>query len=159
MKPLRLALAIVALLQLSVDCRANPQLVFSDLDRQGMATSFADLRGRPTAIVVWKASCGPCLDELSHLRDIASRAPHWRFVVLALDDADTAVRSLPRGAHGIGSAWIARDPPARVLATLNPTQPALPLTLAVDDHGNICARRVGLLGSDVLQVWSAQCSK
>jgi hypothetical protein len=63
MRPLPLALAIVAFLQSSVDCRANPQLVFSDLDRQATAISLADLRGQPTAIIVWKASCGPCLDE------------------------------------------------------------------------------------------------
>jgi len=69
MNRLRLALAIATLLQLSVDCRANPQLVFSDLDRQGKAISLADLRGRPTAIVVWKASCGPCLDEQVSGRD------------------------------------------------------------------------------------------
>ena len=154
-----LAMAVVALCMSATIANAGQQLVFSDLDRQGTHRSFGDLRGRPTAIVVWKASCAPCLDELSYLRQIAARAPSWRFVTLALDDATTATRSLPAGARGVGGTWIAHDPPTQVLAALNPAQPALPLTVAIDRRGNICARRVGLLGSDILQAWSAQCSR
>jgi hypothetical protein len=124
----------------------------------GHPRTIAALRGTPHAIVVWKASCGPCVQELAHLNEIAARASNWRFVTLALDDAATVGHALPPEAR-IGEAWVASDEPTTVLAALNPSQPALPLTIAVDVHGRVCARRVGLLGSDILASWSAQCSR
>src|SRR5258708_8487781 len=68
MTSLHPAAAVVALFMSATIANAGPQLVFSDLNAQGAPRSFGDLRGQPTAIVVWKASCAPCLDELSYLR-------------------------------------------------------------------------------------------
>jgi len=135
---------------------AAPQLAFTSLD--GQPRSFATLRGAPVVVVVWKASCAPCLAELRHLDQVAARAPKWRFVTLALDDRRTAVQMLPRNAR-VADAWVARDEATVVLKALNPAQPALPLTVALDRSGRICARRVGLLGSDLLRAWSTKCSK
>lgn len=145
-----------ALLGACMSALASP-LGFVELNG-GAVRTFADLRGGPHAIVVWKASCAPCVEELGHLREIAARASDWHFVTLALDDAKTAREALPAGAL-ISEAWVARDEATTVLAALNPTEPALPLTIAVDRHGKICARRVGLLGSDILAGWRAQCSR
>ena len=155
----KLIAAAVALIICATIANADPRLVFSDLDQNGAARSLGDLRGAPTALVVWKASCAPCLVDLANLREIAARAPGWRIVTLALDDARTATAAMPPQVRGIGPAWTSSDPPAQVLAALNPSQPALPLTIAVSVRGEICARRVGLLGSDVLNAWSAQCSR
>jgi hypothetical protein len=138
---------------------AAPRLAIWDLDRQATQHTFSELRNVPTAVVVWKASCAPCLEDLANLREIAARAPGWRIVTLALDDAKTARQAMPPQARGLGSRWHTVEPPAQVLAALNPSQPALPLTIAVDTSGEICARRVGLLGSDVLVAWRTQCSK
>jgi hypothetical protein len=128
------------------------------LDDTRLARSFAELRGARYAVLVWKESCAPCLAELSRLNDIAAHAPKWRFITLALDDAVTARRALPAQARAKAEAWIALDSPSTVLRALNPDEPALPLSVAVDGGGRICARRVGLLGSDILSRWSAQCS-
>jgi hypothetical protein len=82
-----------------------------------------------------------------------------RIVTLALDEPQAATRALPSQARVAAATWYTAAPPAQVLAALNPAQPVLPLTIAVSARGEICARRVGLLGSDVLNAWSAQCSR
>lgn len=124
----------------------------------GTSRSFPALRGTPNAVLVWKASCAPCVRELEHLQEIAARVPNWHFVTLALDHPDDAAAALPHSARAVAEAWIAKGEPSAVLATLSPDQPALPLTVAVDTRGKICAHRVGILGSDVLKAWSARCS-
>ena len=155
----RFAGIVVALLAAIAPASGSSELKFTAADGGGAPRSLSELRGALHAVVVWKASCAPCFDELAHLKEIAAGAPGWRFVTLALDDARTVAETLPAGAREVGEAWIARDEPTTVLARLNPDQPALPLTIAVDRRGRICARRVGLLGSDILNGWSAQCSK
>jgi hypothetical protein len=41
----------------------------------------------------------------------------------------------------------------------NPELAALPMTIALSPTGRVCARRVGLLGSDIINGWTAQCLK
>ena len=152
-----LLLIIAAAIGFPVAASAAPQ--FSDLAQPGSAHSLSELRGQPSAVLVWKSDCAPCIVELMHLNEIAAGAPRWRIVTLALDEAQTARRALPPQARVAAGSWYTSAPPAQVLATLNSAQPILPLTIAVNTHGEICARRVGLLGSDVLNGWSEQCSR
>jgi hypothetical protein len=149
--------AVIAAIGCPVAATAAP--VFSDLARPNAAHALAELRGAPTAVVVWKSDCTPCIVELMHLHEIAAGAQRWRIVTLALDEAQTAMRALPPQARVAVGNWYTAAAPSQVLAALNPTQPVLPLTIAVSTHGEICARRIGLLGSDVLNGWSAQCSR
>jgi hypothetical protein len=113
---------------------------------------------RPHVVVVWMESCAPCMEELRHLREIADRAPGWDFVTLALDAPETARAALPVEA-AFAKAWVAEGKPGDVLARLNPPLGALPMTIALSPRGRVCARRVGLLGSDIINGWTAQCSK
>lgn len=116
------------------------------------------LSPRPHVVVVWMESCAPCVEELRHLREIADRTPGWSYVTLALDAPDVARAALPAQA-AFATAWVADGKPAEVLARLNPDLAALPMTLALSPSGRVCARRVGLLGSDIINGWTAQCSK
>lgn len=110
----------------------------------------------PHAVVVWMVSCAPCLEELRHLREIADRTPGWRYVTLSLDAPDVARAALPPEA-AFATAWVAQGKTAAVLARLNPELAALPMTIAISGRGRVCARRVGLLGSDIINGWTDQC--
>lgn len=131
--------------------------VMSEL-KSGAPVRPDKLSPRPHAVVVWMESCAPCLDELRHLREISDRTPGWSYVTLALDAPDVARAALPAQA-AFAAAWVAEGKPAEVLALLNPGLAALPMTIALSPNGRVCARRVGLLGSDIINGWTAQCSK
>ncbi len=124
----------------------------------GHPVDVSGLPDQPHVIVVWMQGCAPCLEELRHLKEIAARTPGWGYVTLALDEPARAREALPHEA-AFATAWIASGKPADVLALLNPEKPALPLALGLDRKGEVCARRVGLLGSDVVNGWAATCSK
>jgi hypothetical protein len=124
----------------------------------GAAVQTDRLPQRPHVVVVWMESCAPCVEELRHLREIADRTPGWSYVTLALDAPDIA-RAALSGEAEFATAWVADGKPAEVLARLNPELAALPMTIALSPTGRVCARRVGLLGSDIINGWTAQCSK
>ena len=126
--------------------------------RSGAPVRTGSLSSRPHVVVVWMESCAPCMEELRHLREIADRTPGWDFVTLALDAPEAARAALPAEA-AFAKAWVAEGKPGDVLARLNPPLGALPMTIALSPQGRVCARRVGLLGSDIINGWTAQCLK
>ena len=131
--------------------------VMADL-KSGAPVRTDSLSPRPHVVVVWMESCAPCVAELRHLREIADRAPGWDFVTLALDAPKAARAALPVEAT-FAKAWVAEGKPSDVLARLNPPLAALPMTIALSPQGRVCARRVGLLGSDIINGWTEQCLK
>lgn len=126
--------------------------------KSGVPVRTDRLSPRPHVIVVWMESCAPCMEELRHLREIADRAPGWDFVTLALDAPEAARAALPTEA-AFAKAWVAEGKPGDVLVRLNPPLGALPMTIALSPRGRVCARRVGLLGSDIINGWTQQCLK
>jgi thiol-disulfide isomerase/thioredoxin len=126
--------------------------------QNGAPVRTDSLSPRPHVVVVWMESCAPCMEELRHLREIADRTPGWDFVTLALDAPETARGALPVEA-AFAKAWVAEGKPGDVLVRLNPPLGALPMTIALSPRGRVCARRVGLLGSDIINGWTAQCLK
>lgn len=124
----------------------------------GRPVEVSALPAKPHVVVVWMKGCAPCLEELRHLTEIAARTPGWGYVTLALEEPALAREALPVEA-AFATAWVAAGKPADVLARLNPPKPALPLALALNRKGEICARRVGLLGSDIVNGWADTCSK
>lgn len=126
--------------------------------KSGAPVRMDSLSPRPHVVVVWMASCAPCMEELRHLREIADRTPGWEFVTLALDAPEKARGALPVEA-AFAKAWVAEGKPGDVLARLNPPLGALPMTIALSPRGRVCARRVGLLGSDIINGWTQQCLK
>lgn len=131
--------------------------VMAELQNGAPVRTFS-LSPRPHVIVVWMESCAPCMEELRHLREIADRTPGWDFVTLALDAPEAARAALPAEA-AFAKAWVAEGKPGDVLARLNPPLGALPMTIALSPRGRVCARRVGLLGSDIINGWTQQCLK
>ena len=117
--------------------------------------SAAAIRG-PAVVLLWASWCAPCKSELGRIEAIAAAAAPLRVVTLALDPADEAAAELDR--QGVSAiAYADARPPATVLAAWGGT--ALPLAVAIDARGMVCARKQGLLGTDQLRAWAKRCSR
>lgn len=112
----------------------------------------------PFVALVWKADCGPCLIELGYL-DKLQQAAGGRIVSLSLDPPELAAETLAERAVPDHAAYVASGEAKAILATLSGGATRLPLSVAVDAHGEICARHVGLLGTQTAEDWSEACLK
>lgn len=115
--------------------------------------------GKPTLLMLWRADCAPCLIELKNLASLEAAAGDARLLVVALDSPDVAKATLRRLGVQPRAAWRSLEAPDTVLLALNEPPARLPLTVALDGSGSICARRVGLLGTELVAQWVQQCSK
>jgi hypothetical protein len=156
---LRLAVLGAALLLMAAAPAAGTLdgLRFADAARPRLTLSPAALKGRPHVLLLWRSDCGPCLLELQHLRAFEDAAPPGALVLLALDPPERAQDKLQGMGVRPDRLWYALDDNARVLSALGGPPPRLPLTVAVDAGGRVCARRTGLLGTDIVKQWVAQC--
>lgn len=132
-------------------------LRFTDASGPGRILTPDALTERPRVLVLWRADCGPCLLELGNLKALEAGARPADLVLVALDPPAVARAKLK--AMGVAPArqWYALDDNAAVLTALGGAPPRLPLAVAVD-RGRICAKRIGLLGTDIVKQWARTCS-
>ena len=128
---------------------------------------FFDASGRPVSaaasglgriLMFTRADCGPCLIELRHLSDLQAAAKPGALVVVALGEARAANTMLSKLQLPSSQGWRTDTGDAEALASFGGPPPRLPLSVAINAHGALCARRTGLLGSDVVRQWMRQCS-
>jgi thiol-disulfide isomerase/thioredoxin len=129
-------------------------------DLSGAPRSLASLAGRPVVMILWRSDCGPCLVELQGLRGLQSAAAPAAVVTLSLDEtAAPARRALAKLDAHPRYAWRSLEPGGKVLTDLNGAPPRLPLAVAFDRKGALCARHLGLLGTERVQAWARQCDR
>jgi hypothetical protein len=137
-------------------------LRFVDLAKPHEAFRAADLTGRTRILMLWRADCGPCLIELKALDRLQAAAhaadPRAELVVVAMNGAKDAAAKLRQLDARPERQWQALGPDAEVLVAFNGAPPRLPLSVAIDARGRLCARRAGLLGTDIVKQWVSQCS-
>jgi thiol-disulfide isomerase/thioredoxin len=133
-------------------------LRFADSARPGMTLPPAAMKGRARVLVLWRADCGPCLLELENLKALEAAAGPADLVLVALDSPDVAQDKLRALGVKPRRLWYALDDNARVLTAMGGPPPRLPLAVALDRQGRICARRTGLLGTDIVKQWVSRCS-
>lgn len=132
-------------------------LRFTDPARPNLVMTGSALAERPRVLMLWRADCGPCLLELGNLKALEAGARPVDLVLVALDPPAVARDKLK--AMGVTPArqWYALDDNAAVLTALGGPPPRLPLAVAMD-RGRICAKRIGLLGTDIVKQWARTCS-
>lgn len=111
----------------------------------------------PTILAFWRADCAPCLIELGQAQAYADAARPARLLFVGLQDR-AALKAAAAKAHA-PPAVLARTigAPSQVLTDLEGFPPRLPLAVALDPSGRICARRTGLLGTDQVRAWARSC--
>jgi thiol-disulfide isomerase/thioredoxin len=131
-------------------------MAFHDL--AGHARSTSALVGRPVVLLFWRSDCAPCRLELVNVAGLEAAVRPGMLVTVALEDGDAARSTIAAMARKPAVAWVADRPAAEVLVAFNGPPPRLPLTVALDSHGRVCRRHVGLLGTDRVQQWVRECS-
>jgi len=111
----------------------------------------------PAVALFWRADCGPCLLELKGLAALRAAAAPVRVYTVALDSPRVAKQRLETLGVDQGLALAALDAPESVLAAYSDGAPRLPLAVAIARTGEICARHVGLLGTDRVRAWARSC--
>lgn len=127
----------------------------SDAPTQSLRTA---LRGQAAVVIFWRSDCAPCLDEIRQLTELRRAAHPMQIVTVGLENAEPLQAQLQRLNVEPHSAWYSLEDPAQVLAAFG-TVPRLPLTIALDAKGQICARRRGVLTPVLVAEWLADCMR
>jgi hypothetical protein len=148
------AAVAAALLSLAAgSAAASPELRLESLDGAPIGVHGSG----PTILAFWRADCAPCLIELGQARAYADAARPARLLFVGLQDR-AALEAAAAKAHAPPS-FLARaiGAPSQILTELEGPPPRLPLAVALDPSGRICARRTGLLGTDQVRAWVRSC--
>lgn len=138
--------------------RANaPDVQVLDLAQDGPARSLRTLlQGQAAVVIFWRSDCAPCLEEIRQLEELKPAAQPMRVLTVGLENPEPLRAQLQRLDVQSHSAWYSLEDPAQVLAAFG-TVPRLPLTVAFDASGDICARRRGVLTPVLIAEWVAAC--
>ncbi|MGY2734637.1 hypothetical protein [Sphingomonas sp. UYP23] len=90
---------------------------------------------------------------------LAASAAPLPIVTFAIDPPATARRILAERHMSAAAAFADDRAPRAVLDQWGGPGSALPVAVALDRDGNVCGRKLGLLGTDQLKQWAARCSK
>jgi len=105
----------------------------------------------------WRADCAPCLAELRDARSYIEAASPERLFFVGLQGADALRRAAVKAGLPMERVLRANGPPAEILRALGGAPPRLPLAVALDPAGRICARHSGLLGTELVRRWEQLC--
>lgn len=114
---------------------------------------------RPSIVMLWGTWCASCAAEIKRVPDLARVAAPTPFVTLAIDPAERARRGIVAAGLPTATAFADGRDPAVVLADWGGGAAALPLAVAIDRRGRICASKRGLLGTDQIREWKSRCSR
>lgn len=147
------ALSVCGLFALSA--RAA-DLRLSTLD--GAPVSLSQGAG-PVVLAFWRADCAPCVIELRSARDYAAAARPARLLFVGLQDTPTLRSAVDKAGAPLAMMVRADGPPDAILTDFGGAPPRLPLAVALNASGQVCARHLGLLGTDRVRAWVQSCGR
>lgn len=113
----------------------------------------------PAVVVLWASWCASCQAEVARLPHLARVAAPLPIVTIAIDPVDRARALLVKRGEPTANAYADDRAPRAVLDDWGGVGSALPIAVAIDRNGQVCGRKLGLLGTDQLREWAARCSK
>jgi thiol-disulfide isomerase/thioredoxin len=111
----------------------------------GGKATLAELRGRPLIVNFWARWCTPCRAEIPELTRVQRDHPSITVIGVDLDEPPAAVREFARAYEITYRVLLTRGDGIELLQALGNTAASLPFTLAIDRHGTIVGRRLGVL--------------
>jgi len=136
---------------------AAPSLRLASLDGGPTVPLRHATGGRSAILVFWRADCAPCLLEFEKLAELRAAAGAVPLMLVGLQPADRLRQGLQRLKLGPTQSWRALDDPAEALVRFGGAPPRLPLAVALNAEGEVCARRHGLLGAAIVEKWIKAC--
>lgn len=155
MRAALIALVISALAPLS----AVAVPVIAPLAATSPAMPLSALNGQPHVVLLWRSDCAPCLIELQNFAALEAATGAGRLVTIAIEPVGQARQTLHQFNVPPHPAFVAQGDATVFLEAISDGGRRLPLALALDRRGHICARHVGLLGTDLARAWIRQCSR
>ncbi len=109
----------------------------------------------PAIVLFWASWCAPCRVELEMLDPLAAAASPTPVIVIPMDESRTTVALLA----GIDPARIRYVPSGayRLLRTLAGDSGALPVSVALEPSGAVCAIKQGALSVAEAGAWARRC--
>jgi peroxiredoxin len=122
---------------------------FTLVDIEGNQFSLVDYRGRVIVIDLMATWCGPCITEMSHLREIFSSYDHSEVWIMSIDvDNSETVSQLTEFKNDYGDDWTFATQGSGVGTTYGVT--AIPQMYIIDKDGIIAYKNTGVTSSDKL---------
>jgi len=122
------------------------------------AVTLESIKGRAHVALFWRSDCAPCLVELNEFAAL-NAAAQGGLVTIALEPTADARRTLVRFGVPLAQAYVVNGDVQTALEAVSDGGRRLPLAVALNADGQICARRIGLLGIEQAQAWVRQCSR
>lgn len=128
---------------------AAPQFSGKSLD--GKEVNLSDLRGQVVLLDFWATWCGPCVQELPHIRRAFERygkKGDFAVIGISLDEDPDRVRGFVKQRR-IGWPQIVGGPAAKNEIAKAYFVEAIPATYLIDRHGKVVAKDIR--GKDLLR--------
>src|SRR5262249_26962180 len=110
-------------------------------------------------VMFWRSDCAPCLIELNELADLRRATGDGALLTVALEPDTQAAETMRRLGLSLRDAFVAEENAQDVLEAVSHGGRRLPYAIALDRRGHICARHVGLLGTERAHAWITRCSR
>jgi peroxiredoxin len=116
---------------------------FTLVDIEGNQFSLSDFRGRVVVIDLMATWCGPCVTEMSHLKEIFSNYDHSEVWILSIDvDNAETVSQLTQFKNDYGDDWTFATQGSSVGSTYGVT--GIPQMYVIDKDGVIGYKNTGV---------------
>lgn len=127
-------------------------------DEEAHRIELLKLEKNPAIVIFYSSDCAPCHLEMNMLPELMQAMEGGHIAVVSLTSPD---KELVEKLNGLDIQIIdASDQDASaLLRAFNDQHLALPFSFAVDGKGTVCAKRVGLLGLNILKDWRKRCSQ
>ena len=113
----------------------------------------------PTILAFWRADCAPCLIELNEAAAYAQAARPGRMLFVGLQQPQVLREAALKAGASLDLIVSADGAASEILTRFGGAPPRLPLAVALDASGRVCARRHGLLGIERVMAWAQTCGR
>jgi Peroxiredoxin len=134
-----------------------PAAEFSLPDLNGVTHHLTDYRGKWVVVNYWATWCPPCLKEIPELVDFYKQHKNSDTVVLGINMEDISLDRLKAFVKHYFISYPVLRMELTPMTVLGPV-PALPTTYVVSPTGEVVARHVGPVSTQILESFITQKS-